>query len=113
MPILALFASASVPASLASNAVICATCARVCFHSRPGNVDRGSSSPSGYSIICQKPSRLANRWPWNENGVDAKFDNNPSSLRFERITSPGFAACGRISQPGAPSVGAGVHQCGG
>ena len=47
------------------------------------------------------------------NGVAAKLESKPSSLRLERITSPGPAACGRISQAGAPLVGTGVHQCAG
>src|SRR6478672_5057167 len=44
------------------------------------------------------------------NGVAAKFERMPSSLRLERITSPWRAACGRISQSGFPASGAGFHQ---
>src|SRR5262245_15444714 len=113
MPIVFMLSSASVPARLASKLAICDTCARVCFHWRPGNPARSSSPPSGYSIICQKPSRLAYRWPRNVNGVAAKFESSPSSLRLERITSPGPASCGRISQSGVPSLGTAAHQCAG
>src|ERR1700722_16502531 len=83
----------------------------------PGNLARGSEElsrePSGYSIICQNPSTLAYRLPESVNGVDAKLDRIPSSLRFERITSPDFAACGSISQSGLFFSGTGVHQCAG
>ena len=41
------------------NAVICATREREYFQVTPGKVARGSRAFSGYSIICQNPSRLA------------------------------------------------------
>src|ERR1700733_10469674 len=44
------------------------------------------------------------------NGVAAKFERMPSSLRLERITSPGLAACGRISQTALWLSGTGAHQ---
>src|SRR5580700_7527220 len=47
------------------------------------------------------------------NGVGAKLESKPSSLRLERMTSPGPAACGRISHAGAPSGDTGCHQCAG
>src|SRR5207237_4320334 len=109
VPLFLLFRPGRLPAFFASNAVSLATSSRVFFHSSPRNFERGSSRPSGYFIICQNPSRLAYRLPRNSNGVAAKFESSPSSFRFDRITSPGFASCGSISQLGAPFVGAGSH----
>ena len=39
------------------------------------------------------------------------MDRIPNSLRFERMTSPGCASCGRISHEAAWSLGTGFHQC--
>ena len=58
----------------------------------PGNFARGSSGPSGYFIICQKPSRLAYRLPRNSNGVAAKFESKPKlvPLRENHFARLGF-----------------------
>src|SRR5205809_830846 len=74
---------------------------------------RGSSASSGYFIICQKPSRLAYFLPWNVNGVAAKLDSKPSSVRLVRMTSPGPASCGSISHEAACSRGTGFHHAAG
>ena len=51
--------------------------------------------------------------PAASNGVAAKFESRPSSWRFETMTSPGPAACGRISHEAALSGGTAAHQCAG
>src|SRR3989338_1778142 len=79
----------------------------------PGNCARGSSSSSGYNIICQNPSTLAYFTPRYVKGVGAKFDMIPNSPRFERMTSHGPAACGKISHHAALSGGTGAHHCSG